>query len=322
VTALEALFRVQMARKDFTAARHSAALIETAKPELPAGNYLSGLVEQADGKPEAARAAFERAAALAPDAVDPISALVRMDLSLQRPEQAIARVDRVIAQFPKNPIARNLKGEVLTELKRTDAAIASFREAMVRAPGWIVPYRAMASAEWAAGRNEDAIKTLREGLKASNDSAQLVNDLANLYERLGRPNEAIAEYEELLQRHADSGLAANNLAMLLVTYRTDKVSLDRARALAERFASSRSPDLIDTWGWVLFKRGENADAINVLQKAVDKAPQSPVIRYHLAMAQLKSGARDSARANLEHALKLSPFADSDDAKKTLANLQR
>ena len=73
--------------------------------------------------------------------------------------------------------------------------------------------------------------------------------------------------------------------------------------MSERFASSRNPAFIDTWGWVLYKRGEYADSLTALQKAVDKAPQAPVLLYHLAMAQLKSGARDSARTNLDEALK-------------------
>jgi tetratricopeptide (TPR) repeat protein len=320
---LNALFRAQMARKDFAGARRTVGLVQTAQPELSTSSYLSGVVEQADGKPDAARAAFERAAAIAPDSVEPVEALTRLDLSKQRPEQAIARLDKVIAKFPKNPVARNLKGEVLAQLKRTDPAIGSFREAIALMPGWIVPYRNMASVEVAAGRNEDAIKSLQEGLKASDDAPSLAGDLAGFYERLGRTDEAIGEYEGFLKRHPESGIAANNLAMLLVTYRSDKASLDRARKLAERFASSRNPELIDTWGWVLLKRGETTDAIVALQKAVDKAPLAPVFRYHLAMAELKSGARDLARTNLDQALQsAAPFSGSDDAKKTLAELKR
>jgi tetratricopeptide (TPR) repeat protein len=321
LTAFQALFDAQMARKDFAAALRTAALVQTAKPTLPAGNYMSGLAEQADGKIDAARAAFERAAAISPDAVEPVTALVRLDLSQQHADQAIARIDKVIAQFPKNPIARNIKGDVLADLKRTDAAIASFREAITLSPSWTTPYRNMAAAQSAAGRDEDAVKTFEDGLKASNDAPQLRVDLASLYERLGRSDEAIAQYETLLKRDADSAAAANNLAMLLVTYRSDKASLDRARALTEGFASSRNPDLLDTWGWVLYKRGENAVAVTALQKAVDRSPHAPVMLYHLAMAQLKSGARESARTNLEQALKsTAPFVGADDAKKALAEL--
>lgn len=320
--ALEALFDVQVLRKDFAGARRSAALVQAAKPELPAGTYMSGLAELADGKPDAARVAFERAVAIAPDAVEPVGALVRLDLAQRRPEQAIARLDSVIAQFPSNPLVRNFKGEVLAGLKRNDAAIDSFREAIRLSPNWTTPYRNMAASELAAGRNEDAIKTLQQGIKAANDAPPLEGYLADLYERLGRVDEAIAHYDGMVKRDADSSVAANNLAMLLVTYRTDKSSLDRARALAERFASSRDPALIDTWGWVLFKRGDNAAATSALQKAVDKSPQAPVLRYHLAMAQLKSGAREAARGNLEQALKSgAAFSGSDEAKKTLSELK-
>jgi len=218
---------------------------------------------------------------------------------------------------------RNLKGEVLAGLKRTDAAIVSFREAIALSPSWTLPYGNRAAAELTAGRNEDSIKTLQEGIKACNGAPLLVADLARAYERLGRVDEAIAQYEGLVKRQADSIVAANNLAMLLVTYRTDRPSLDRARALSERFASSRNPALIDTWGWVLYKRGDYADATGALQKAVDKSPQAPVLLYHLAMAQLKSGARDSARTTLEEALKSgAAFSGGDEAKKTLAELKR
>ena len=321
--ALEALFDVQVARKDFAGARRSAGSVQAARPELPAGNYMHGLAELADGKLDAARAAFERAVAIAPDAVEPVSALVHLDLAQQRPEQGIARLDKVIAQFPSNPLARNFKGEVLAGLKRNDAAIESFREAIGLSPSWTTPYRNMAAAELAAGRNEDAIKTLQQGIKASNTAPLLEAYLASLYERLGRVDEAIAHYDGMVKRDADSSVAANNLAMLLVTYRTDKPSLDRARALAERFASSRNAALIDTWGWVLFKRGDNAPATSALQKAVDKSPQTPVLLYHLAMAQLRSGARDAARSNLEQALKSGAvFSGSDEAKRTLSELKR
>jgi len=318
---LEALFGAQIARKDFVAARRTAGLVQSAKPELPTGNYLSGVAELADGKADAARAAFERAVAVAPAAVDPVAALVRLDLTQQHPDQAIARLDKIIAQFPRNPLPHNLKGEVLATLKRTDPAIASFRDAIALNPAWTTPYINLAAAEVAAGHKEEAIMTLQEGIKASNDAPRLVSNLAGLYERLGRTEEAIAEYEGLLKRDADSAIGANNLAMLLVTYRSDRSSLDRARTLTERFASSRNAAFLDTRGWVLYKRGDYAGAVSALQKSVDKAPQAPELLYHLAMAELKSGARDAARHSLERALKSKvAFSDSDAAKRALADL--
>jgi tetratricopeptide (TPR) repeat protein len=320
---LQALFEVQVARKDFTAARRSAGLVQTARPELATGAYLSGLAELADAKPDAARTAFERAVAITPDAIEPIRALVSLDLTEQHPDQAIARLDRFIERAPGSAALRNFKGEALASLTRTDAAIGSFREAIALSPSWATPYRSLFGAEAATGRNDAAIKALQEGIKATNGAPLLVTDLARFYERLGRVDEAIAQYEGLVKRDADSAVAANNLALALVTYRSDQASLDRARALAERFASSRTAAFLDTWGWVLYKRGENREALSTLQKAVDKSPRAPELRYHLAMAQLKSGARDAARMSLEQALKFNVrYSGSDEASRTLKELER
>jgi tetratricopeptide (TPR) repeat protein len=320
---LQALIEVQVARKDFTAARRSAGLMQTARPELATGGYLSGLVELADGKPDAARAAFERAVAIAPDAIEPVRALVSLDRAQKHPDQAIARLDKYIEGVPSSAQLRNFKGEVLASLTRIDAAIRTFREAIALAPSWAVPYRSLSVAQTAAGRSDDAINTLQEGIKATNGAAMLVTDLARLYERLGRADEAISEYEGLAKHNADSAIAANNLALVLVTYRTDQASLDRARALAERFANSRTAAFLDTWGWVLYKRGENREALSTLQKAVDKSPRTPELRYHLAMAQLKSGARDAARNSLEQALKFDVrYSGIDEANRTLKELER
>ena len=49
---------------------------------------------------------------------------------------------------------------------------------------------------------------------------------------------------------------AVNLAMLLVTYRTDRPSLARAKELTAPFTNSESGSLLDTSGWVRFKLGE------------------------------------------------------------------
>ena len=320
VPVLEALFRVQLLRKDYAGALHSAAQVEAAQPTLPSGPYLSGVAEQAAGKAAAARADFERALKLSPLAIDPFTALVRLDLAERHPDPALARLDRTIAQAPANAILRNLKGEALFSLRRYEAAIASFREAIERAPDWPMGYHNLALALTAAGRPPEAIQSLQAGIRASHPPTLLVADLAERYQRSGQLPEAIATYEAELRRDPNSDFIANNLAMLLADHQTDRASLDRARVLAERFASSRNGGSLDTWGWVLYRRGEFNDALNALQKASDLAPQSAAIRYHLGMAQLKSGSRDAGRASLQVALRSPSFEGRDEAQHAFGSL--
>src|SRR5262249_42368566 len=153
-------------------------------------------------------------------------------------------------------------------------------------------------------------------------SPALVTDLAALYERLGRIDDAIHQYETLHAHDPHLALASNNLAMLLVTYRKDRASLDKARQLSASFANSGNGALLDTHGWVTFKQGDYMAALAVLEQAVERAPDSKVIHYHLAMAQLRAGRRDEARSNLETALSgTASFSGIDEARAKLAELK-
>jgi tetratricopeptide (TPR) repeat protein len=150
-----------------------------------------------------------------------------------------------------------------------------------------------------------------------------VAESATFYEKHGRIDEAIAAYEGLYRQNPQAQkFAANNLAMLLVTYRKDPASLDRARDLTSGFATSDNGDLLDTVGWVRFKRGEYQQALATLQRAAQQSPDSKVIRYHLAMDQLQLGLRDQARTNLESALTgAGSFQGVEEARLALANLK-
>ena len=109
--------------------------------------------------------------------------------------------------------------------------------------------------------------------------------------------------------------------MLLATYKTDQHSLDRARDMSAPFATADDPNLVDTYGWVRFKLGDLNEALPALEHAVDRLPDSKVMRYHLAMAELKSGQRDKAVTDLQTALSGSAeFTGSSEARQTLNSL--
>jgi tetratricopeptide (TPR) repeat protein len=253
--------------------------------------------------------------------MDALAALTRVDLSRGQRERALKRVQATVAANPQSAPAQNLLGEVYLEAKNYDAATAPLTAATQVAPKWWLPYRNLALAHLARKDTNGAIAAYEAGIAATKREPALVTDLAALYERTGRIDDAIKQYQALHDQNPQLGLAANNLAMLLVTYRTDKPSLDRAKALTAAFANSPNAPLLDTHGWVMFKLGQYEEALPVLERAIERSPDSKVIRYHLAMAQLKSGQRDKARENLETALTgTANFAGVDEARTTLASL--
>ncbi len=319
VAAREVLVRMYLERRDFAAAKLAADDLKTLAPERAVGHYLAGLVAQAQRRSEDARAGFERALELQPDAADALAALMRLHVAMNRPDEARALVERTLTRAPENFVARNLLGELHLAAKELEPARAEFTKVVAGAPRWTLGYRNLALAHMAGKDDRAAIATLEKGIAASGQDFALVADLAALYERGRQFDRAIAAYEALIERRHGMTAAENNLAMLLVTYRTDQKSFDRARELTQQFANSPNPALLDTHGWVLYRRGQFAEALTVLERARHIAPEAQVVRFHLGMAQYKSGQSAQARENLQAAL-ASPrvFAGADEARAALA----
>jgi predicted Zn-dependent protease len=111
--------------------------------------------------------------------------------------------------------------------------------------------------------------------------------------------------------------------MLLVTYKQDPASVERAKSLSARFADSANLSYLDTYGWVLFKHGEAAASVPVLERVVSKAPDAPVALYHLGMAQSQAGSATQALGNLTRAVQSGQkFSGLDEAKATLDKLAK
>ena len=231
---------------------------------------------------------------------------MRGDLNASHPERAIERLRHVLEIEPKHAVASNLLGEVLLAQHQIEQARAQFGQTVSLQPDWWMPYRGIAAADLAAAQEDAAIAAYQRGIAATN-SPELVTDLALLHEHRGEHAAAIDAYEDLLRRDPNEERAANNLAMLLVTHRSDRASLDRAWQLAARFTTSSNPAYLDTAGWVLVKRGELGPAVRLLEQAVRAAPDAPTLRYHLGVAYQASGDLHRALDELEHAL--SPDVD-------------
>ncbi len=323
VRAIEAAFRVQVQRRDFVSARQSAAQIRSLRPDLPAGEYLTGLVDEAEGKLDAARASFERAMRLAPGFIEPLAAAVRIDLAQHQEARALARVDQELVARPASSGLLILKAEILSQLKRFDESAEAASQAIARSPSWWVPYEDLAHAELGRNRPEAAVAAYQGGLQATQSAPPLVLRLGTLFEQLGRLDQAIGLYEDWLKREPGSAVASNNLAMLLLTHKAaEPASLDRALELARRLEKSTQPEFIDTVGWVHYRRGEYAPAVDALQRAVAAAPQAAVFRAHLGLAQFRAGQRDAARDNLQRALAISAdYPEATEARAALAQLK-
>lgn len=322
--ALDAQFRIALGTKDFTTAKSAADAIVALRPKLAIGYMYQGMLAEAGKHNEEALRLYSGAADLQPNAAEPLEAVVRLLAAAKRLPEAIKRLGDVTARLPNDSFALVLKGELLLRSNRIPEARNAYDLAIKRTPKWWAPYRGLANAQLLAKENPAAaIATLRSALAVVDQSQELGAQLASLLEQTGKADEAIAEYEELLHRYPKSEVAANNLAMLLATYKKDRANLDRAKELSARFAESSDPSYLDTYGWVLFKRGDATNSVPVLARVVAKVPDAAVARYHLGMAQSLAGDNVHARENLQRAVNSGAhFSGLDEAKATLDKLAK
>jgi len=73
-------------------------------------------------------------------------------------------------------------------------------------------------------------------------------------------------------------------------------------------AQPEEPHVLDTLGWVYYKRNQPQQAIPLFQQSVQKSPADAQFHYHLGLALLKSGDSAKGRAALQRALDAKPTA--------------
>jgi Flp pilus assembly protein TadD len=316
------LTQAYLDKRDFVNALSSARELQTLHPDSAAGFYLAGLAAVGERQLDEAQQSLQQAHAMQPGAYDTLSALARLEVARGHLGDAIELVQSACQRNAADARALNLLGELYLAQRNPQLASDTFIHAIKVLPAWWVPYRNLALARNAANDPTGAMAAYEAALKIAPEEGQLASELAVLYETHGKASDAIALYENLHRQRPQSAAIAEGLAMLLVTYRSDRPSLDEAGALTAGFASSTDGRLLDANGWVHFKRGEYAQALPSLERASERAPDLNEIRYHLGMTELSLGHTARARADLESALAGSgSFVGSDQARTTLAALK-
>jgi tetratricopeptide (TPR) repeat protein len=139
-----------------------------------------------------------------------------------------------------------------------------------------------------------------------------------LLEAQNKVPDAMARYESALHVDPRAAVAANNLAWLILQ---QGGNLDRALELARtaKAALPNRPEVNDTLGWILHKRGLSAMAVPTLTESVRVDPRTAAYHFHLGMAHAATGNVEQARASLKQALSLKLTAPDDaEARQALA----
>jgi len=166
-----------------------------------------------------------------------------------------------------------------------------------------------------AGRVEDAYALLEKNLAAQPEQLELLYEAALLAEKVRKFEVMERNLRKLILLKPDHAHAYNALGY---SFADRNERLDEAQQLIDK-ALQLAPDdpfIIDSKGWLLYRRGDKAGASDVLKKALGLR-QDPEIAAHLGEVQWISGQRNEALKTWSEALKANPGNEvlSDTIKK-------
>ena len=259
---------------------------------------------------------------------------VRIQLALILIEQkkyipAIIRLEDILAQAPELDKIRYYLGAVYEEIKNNSLAIQHY--AMVPPSSSYFTESVIHSAHIykTQGNLKDAVEVITQALRLRDDipqfyayyatllddmkdfktavsmlkkavdkfpdHAQLFFFLGSMQDRVGDHKATVASMKRVLEIDADHIQALNYLAY---TYADQDVELDAAEDMSRRALAMQPNDgyILDTVGWVLFKKGKVESAIRYLEAAFKVKGDEAIIAEHLADAYFRQQMLDRARA--------------------------
>lgn len=286
--------QLAVVQKDLASAEKIFVSYKAQFPNEPTGFVRLGQFYADQKKFDAALKEYDAATRLAPQAPGPMLSAIGVLIAQRRFDDANARIDAMLARDPKQLIAHQLRAEVASARGDLAAAETAYRKFIELSPTSATGYQSLARVLLKRNDAAAALAVLEQGEKASPADLSLPATRAEWLARAGRHDDAIALYESLIKRAPDDDAFANNLAYLLIDNKGDKASLERALTLTQRFKGSANPGYLDSLGWTHYKLGQYGDAVTSLERAVSRAPDSPLLQLHLGLALNKAG--DAARS--------------------------
>lgn len=154
------------------------------------------------------------------------------------------------------------------------------------------------------GHSDDAKSLLNEAIEHLPDATRLLYTRGLLLTQMDDLAGAEADFQRVLAQAPDNAATLNALGYTLAD-RTDRIDEAYEYILRAYQLSPDDPAIIDSMGWVEYKRGNYAAALEKLRQAMNTLPDHE-IAAHLGEVLWVTGEQDEARKIWREGLKLNP----------------
>jgi len=282
-----------------------------------------GLTYMAMQNTAMAKQTFEKLLTLQPGNAKAFTFILQIAQEGGAPKDALIKMTQ--AQIEKVPTSGELHillGNLLLSNNQPDIALETYNRAQELAPENPQPYTMSALILTNQGKTDQAIAEYLELLAKQPEAIGAYMGLGSIYEQTGKDNLAQDAYEKILTIKPDFAPAANNLAWMLAESKDPDLGEALRLAMTAKQLLPDDAHIIDTLGWVYYRRGSFDRARNEFDQAVQKQEDMPILRYHLALALYGEGKKQEAIKEVERALsQKQPFKEHEEAAATLHTWQ-
>jgi putative PEP-CTERM system TPR-repeat lipoprotein len=312
---MELLAQMKLNMGDQAGALDSYIKLAAMLPESAAAQFKVAATHATMKNTEASIDSLKKTLGLDPKFLDAQLALASLLASKGSMDEALAISRKIQKENDKSALGYVQEGDILMQQKKATAAIALYEKGFKLAKNGQLMIK-LHTAYLADGKAKEANLKMVQWLKEHPE-----DNLARLYfadySFVAQKNRQayIEQLQMILKSEPNSAKVLNNLAW---AYGEEKDP--RALEYAEKAykLADTSPAIMDTLGWILVEKGDWKRGLPLLQKASSQIPDAMDIRYHLALALLKSGDKEKARKEMEQIVASDkPFAKMDEVKALL-----
>ena len=318
--------RLLIGQLSYTQALEQLQKINTDQPEFADAWWVHGLLLLETGQWALAEQKLKQHVALAAVATDK-SAPAGLTESLMGLAQIAQRkgqwtqAQQWLAQVPADadPIKlASRQADLLSQQGRLDEARQTLEQIRANTPELAIR-KALVQSQWLRDNKQasSAYVLVKQTLAQNPQNTELMSELAMVCEKLKRFDEMESLLRELMKRKPDDPHAFNALGYSLADR---NIRLPEARLLITQALQLAPNDayIQDSLGWVAFRQGQLAEALQLLQTAYKAKPDAE-IAAHLGEVLWVMGQRDAAAIIWREGLLLK--SDNDTLNETLKRFQ-
>lgn len=297
---LDALGRAQQFSGDFNQAQITYGKLAGLQPASPLPLMRLAEVQFANKNKDEGIKSLKKALELKPDILEAQQVLIQVAMDSKNQNNALDIARTVQKQRPKEAAGYLLEGDIYASGKSWPEAVNAYRNGLKQASTSQLAIK-LHMVHLASGNIGEAEKHASIWQKEHPKDIAFLMHLGDLATAQKNYSQGANYYQSALAIQPNNALILNNLA-----WASGQSKSPKALEYAEK-ANQLAPDqpaFMDTLAMLLADKGETTKAIELLRKAMLKAPQAASIQLNLAKVLISAGKKDDARKELDALAKL------------------